>query len=75
MFTMYMVSTSRREKLTVEILYGSQVLCQVYEDEAVGGYRVDFSCDKFVGVPEVAMDFSIEEFNGAIDEAVAALRN
>lgn len=75
MFTLFMVSTSRREKLTVEILYGQQILCQVYEDEKVGGYRVDFSCDKFVGVPEVAMDFAIDEFKSAIDEAVAALRD
>ncbi len=74
MFSMFMVSTSRREKLSVEIRYGGQILCQVYEDEVVGGMRIDFSCDKFVGVPDVEMIFPVDEFTRVVDEAVAALK-
>jgi len=71
---MFMVSTSTREKLSVEIHYGGQILCQVYEDEVVGGVLIDFSCDKYVGVPDVAMIFPVDEFKRVVDEAVSALR-
>jgi len=74
MFSMFMVSTSAREKLSVEIHYGGQILCQVYEDEVIGGMRIDFSCDKYVGVPDVEMIFPVDAFKRVLDEAVAALQ-
>jgi hypothetical protein len=74
MFAMFVVSNIDLDRLSVEIHYRGQILCEVYAGEGEGGHIINFSCEKYVGVADVEMSFPVDEFKKIVDEAVAALR-
>ena len=72
MFETYYVSNIDLDRLSAEIHFDGQILCQVYKAEH-GVLEINFSCDKYLGLPLDQVKFPLDAFRKELDAAVSGL--
>jgi len=73
MFAIDMVSNIDMDRISAEITFRGQIVCEVYLSEPDGGFEVNFSGQKYVEIPDVDMKFPLLEFQAELAAAVALL--
>jgi hypothetical protein len=66
-------SDSRYEKLTAEISYKGQILCQLNQDKGPDAIEVEFFSDSRMLTESIEMKFPLYEFLKVLAEAKADL--
>ncbi|WP_027711937.1 hypothetical protein [Dickeya chrysanthemi] len=66
-------SDSRYEKLTAEISYKGQILCQLNQDKGPDAIEVEFFSDSRMLTESIEMKFPLNEFLKVLAEAKADL--
>ncbi|EGZ3996732.1 hypothetical protein AIA08_004624 [Salmonella enterica subsp. enterica serovar Wichita] len=68
-FSVDFFSDSRYEKLTAEISYKGQIVCQLNKDKGENAVEVEFFTDSRLLSESVEMKFLLDEFIAVLNEA------
>ncbi|EMI5491320.1 hypothetical protein REJ26_002443 [Providencia stuartii] len=74
-FSVDFFSDSRYEKLTAEISYKGQILCQINKDKGPNEVEIEFFNDSRLLAEEVEMKFPLDVFISILNETKLELLN
>jgi hypothetical protein len=74
-FEIDFVSDARYEKLTLEISFRGQRLCQINKDKGNENMEIEFISDIRLLPEEIAMKFSLNEFEEVLRQAKEDLKS
>lgn len=72
-FELAFLSDSKYEKITVEISYKEQILCQLNKDKGPDNIEIEFFSDARILAEQNAMKFSLNNFLQILVEATEEL--
>ncbi|MCX8670902.1 hypothetical protein J3U22_06140 [Gilliamella sp. B2865] len=62
-------SDNKYEKITIEISYKGQILCQLNKDKGISKIEIEFFFDSRILVEQVTLKFPLDEFINILTEA------
>ncbi|MDT8849435.1 hypothetical protein RN053_02955 [Pantoea dispersa] len=73
-FGLTLFSDSKYEKITAEITYKDQILCQLNKDKGLDNIEIEFFSDARILAEQNAMKFSLSSFLQILAEATEELK-
>lgn len=73
-FNVDYVSDSQYEKLTIEISFDGQILCQINQDKGKENLEIEFFHQYYLNKNDYIFKFLLKDFLSIVDEAISELK-